>query len=169
MDGDNIEFLVKVLEWQIGTADNAGPSRNDGAYGSGAAGGDDNDDSKNDTFILSSDDKVKRRQRARKFNVGSDDDEEDDDSSTAVTVALPPSNLFPRILPLPFLKMMMIMLMMNMMMIMMIMMMPKTTSRITTVTVFPTKMMTILYRSLVSIHVSLAIFYKRGHFRLSLY
>ena len=70
-----------MLECQHGTANNAGPSRDDGANGSGAVGGDDNDDDNDvgkddDTLILSSDEEEMRQQRARKFNVGSDDDED---------------------------------------------------------------------------------------------
>ena len=94
MDSDDDEFLVEALE--LGTADKAVPSRDDGAYGNGAVGGDGDDDDDvgkddDDTLILSSDEEEMRRQRTRNFNVGSDDDEqEDDDSSTAVPVALPP-------------------------------------------------------------------------------
>ena len=44
MDSDDRQFLVKALECQVGTANNASPSRDDGAYGSGAVGGDDDDD-----------------------------------------------------------------------------------------------------------------------------
>ena len=92
MDSEDDEFLVEALECPLGTANNAGPSRDDGMYGSGAVGGNDDDydvSKDDDTLILSSDDEEMRRQRAGKFNVGSDDDEEeDDDISTAVTVAL---------------------------------------------------------------------------------
>ena len=43
MDSDDDEFLVKEMESQFGRANNAGPSRDDGAYGSGLVGGDDDD------------------------------------------------------------------------------------------------------------------------------
>ena len=43
MDSEDDEFLVEVLECPLGTANNAGPSHNDGTYGSGAVGGNDDD------------------------------------------------------------------------------------------------------------------------------
>ena len=55
MDSEYDEFLVKAMESQFGRANNAGLSRDDGAYGSGLVGGDDdnNDVGTVDTLISS--------------------------------------------------------------------------------------------------------------------
>ena len=65
LDSDDDEFLVKALE--LGTADNAVLSRDDGTYGNGAVDGNGDDDDvgkdDDDTLILSSDDQEMQRCR----------------------------------------------------------------------------------------------------------